>query len=299
MDAPPDHTATAVPYHLIGRDARYRWWRPLVEMLLFVALFGAFMLAGVLLSLALAALFGIAYTDMTFADPVFDLAMNFGIVAVALPAVLLTVRWAGGRRPGSVSSVAGGLRWDRLLDCSRWALLAIGAVLAVSLVQDGWQAAKWPGWGLWAQFLVVVVLIVPLQAAAEEYVCRGWLFQAISSWTRSPWPAAVLTTALFVGLHEYTDPLVIADLVVFSLAMCWLTVRTGGIEAAIALHVANNAVGLLVVTTQGVPDLSQGGDYTAAQVLPSIAATLAYTWWVDRRSRSVETFNSRQESVLN
>ncbi len=288
MDAPPDHARTETPYHLSGRTERFRWWRPLVEVLLFTVLFGAFLLAGALLAEGLAAAFGIASTDLKYADPLFDTAVNFGIIALALPAVLLTVRWAGRRPLGTVSSVAGRLRWDRMLDCVRWAAVAIGAVLVVDVVNEGWQAAKWPGWDVWAQFALIALLVVPLQAAAEEYVCRGWLFQAISSWTRSPWPAAVLTTALFVSLHEYTDPLVIADLIVLSLALCWLTVRTGGLEAAIALHVMNNAMGLLLTTTQGAPDLSQSGEYTAAQVLPSIAATVAYTWWVDRRSRAAQ-----------
>ena len=65
--------------------------------------------------------------------------------------------------------------------------------------------------------------------------------------------------------------------------MCWLTVRTGGLEAAIALHVVTNAVGLLVTPTQGVPDLTQSGDYGLAQILPSFVATLAYTAWVARK----------------
>ncbi|SFR28078.1 Membrane protease YdiL, CAAX protease family [Lentzea waywayandensis] len=286
MHTAPDQVRTAAPYHLLGRGAGYRWWRPLTEVLLFAVLLGVFLAAFVLLAHGIASLAGIAGKDDGFADPVFDLAFGFGVVAVMLPALLLTVRWAGRRPPGTLSSVTGGLRWRWQLDCARWAVLAIGTVLLVGLVQDGWQAAKWPGWGSWAQFALVIVLVVPLQAAAEEYLCRGWLFQAISSWTRSPWPAMVLTTALFVSLHDYTDPLVIIDLTVFSFALCWLTIRTGGLEAAIALHVVNNAVGLLLATTQGAPDLSQSGDYTAAQILPGTVATLAYTWWVSRRARS-------------
>ncbi|WP_189259909.1 CPBP family intramembrane glutamic endopeptidase [Lentzea flava] len=257
-----------------------------MEIGLFAVLFCAFVLAFTVLAYGLAAAFGVSNHDGVFADPVLDIFFGFGIVAVTLPAVLLAVRWAGSRPSGTVSAVDGGLRWAWLFDCARWAAAAISVVLVVGLLQDGWESARWPGWGTWAQFALIAVLVVPLQATAEEYLCRGWLLQVISSWTRLPWPAAVLTTALFVMLHDYTDPLVLADLAVFSFAMCWLTVRTGGLEAAIALHVANNATGMLVATTQGIPSLDQSGDYTVAQVLPGTVTTLAYAWWVDRRARS-------------
>lgn len=290
MDTQPDHPR---PYHLLGRGGQYRWWRPLAEMGLFAVLLGAFALALSALTYGLAAALGIStYDDGAFGDPVFDIIFGFGVVAVALPAVLLAVRWAGRRPPGTVSTVAGRLRWNWLLDCLRWAAVAIALVVLIGFLQDGWASAKWPGWGTWAQLAVISVLVVPFQAAAEEYVCRGWLLQAISSWTGSPWPAVVLTTVLFVGLHDYTDPLVLADLTIFSFAVCWLTIRTGGLEAAIALHVANNAVGMLLAATQGIPNLDQGGDYTAAQTLPSTAATLAYTWWVGRRARALAPVHS-------
>jgi membrane protease YdiL (CAAX protease family) len=276
----------SVPYHLLARDGRYRWWRPLVESVFFAVLVVVCTLGfGAVMSGA-AALSGVGATEDGFVDPAWDLAFAFGSVAVALPAVLLAVRCAGSRRPGTVSGVAGRLRWGLLLYCLRWALVAVGAALSVDLVLSGdWDAVAWPGWGSWARFAVLAVLIVPFQAAAEEYLCRGWLFQTISSWTRSPWPAAVLTSAVFVALHEYDDPFAVADLAVFALAMCWLTVRTGGLEAAIALHVVTNAVGLLVTATQGVPDLTQSGHYGLAQILPSLVATLAYTAWVARSTR--------------
>lgn len=286
MGMPPDHASTAVPYHMLSRDAHFRWWRPLAEIGLFGVLCGAFALAFTALVYGLAAALDVANQDGVFADPVLEIFFGFGIVALTLPAVLLAVRWAGRRPSGTVSAVDGGLRWGWLLDCARWGAAAISVVLVVGLLQDGWESAKWPGWGTWTKVALIAVLVVPLQAAAEEYLCRGWLFQAISSWTRSPWPAAVLTTALFVVLHDYTDLLVLADLAVFSLAMCWLTVRTGGLEAAIVLHVAYNAVGVLVATTQGVPSLDQSGDYTSAQVLPGTVTTLGYAWWVHRRACS-------------
>ncbi|ANZ39848.1 hypothetical protein BBK82_31175 [Lentzea guizhouensis] len=134
-----------------------------------------------------------------------------------LPAVLLTVRWAGRQRPGSVNSVEGRVRWRWLAECGGWSLAAAGLVVVAAAVGgERWNVALWPGWATFATLAVVTVLVVPFQAAAEEYLCRGWLLQVLSSWTRVWWPAALTGTVLFVVLHEYTDPLVIMDLAVFS-----------------------------------------------------------------------------------
>jgi len=156
---------------------------------------------------------------------------------VITPAVALRVRWAGGRTLGSVSSVAGRLRGGWLLRCLGPALVLlaaqVGALLATGQAED---EGAWPGWGAYLVIVAVAVLLVPLQAAAEEYVTRGWLVQALVALTRSRWLAAVLASALFVALHGTADPWAVADLAVFALALCWLTFRTGGLEAAIALH---------------------------------------------------------------
>ena len=42
---------------------------------------------------------------------------------------------------------------------------------------------------------------------------------------------------MFAALHGWGTPWGFADLVVFGVVAGWLTVRTGGLEAAIALHV--------------------------------------------------------------
>jgi membrane protease YdiL (CAAX protease family) len=47
---------------------------------------------------------------------------------------------------------------------------------------------------------------------------------------------------VFAALHGWGTPWGFADLIVFGLITGWLTVRTGGLEAAIALHVLNNLV---------------------------------------------------------
>jgi membrane protease YdiL (CAAX protease family) len=275
------------PYHLLGRTAAHRWWRPLVGLVLLPVLAAVFLLLGYGAAMGLAAAVGVGTApELGFSDPLWTFVFGFASVTTALPAVLLTARMAQRRAIGTVSSVEGRLRWRWMLYCARWALLCFILVTGVDFARGhGWDASSWPGWPTFLAVLALAVAVVPFQAAAEEYLCRGWLVQTFASWIRTPWPGAVAGSVLFVVLHDYTEPLVFADLFVFAMALCWLTIRTGGLEAAIALHVANNVVLTAVAATQGVPSLDQSGTYSMWDVLPTMITTLAYTWWIDRRAR--------------
>jgi membrane protease YdiL (CAAX protease family) len=50
----------------------------------------------------------------------------------------------------------------------------------------------------------VTLLLVPFQAAAEEYLFRGWLLQAFGAFMRTPWPGILIGAAAFTALHAYT-----------------------------------------------------------------------------------------------
>lgn len=290
--APPSpglpRAAEGTPYHLLQRTERHRWWRPLLSLLLLAVLWMAFMLVVTVVGEELGALNGIRFdASGSASDPVWELALTFLALATGVPAVLLTVRWVQRRPAGTVSSVEGRIRWRWLLHCTSWALLGLAVITAFDLVRGkDWNPAAWPGL---AQFLVLVAItlaVVPFQSAAEEYLCRGLLLQGFASWLRNPWPGAVLTSLGFVALHEYTDALVLIDLFVFGMALCWVTIRTGGLEAAIALHMVNNVTGTILESTQGVPSLDQTGDYSTWDVLPMTVLTVVYAWWIDRRARS-------------
>ncbi|GAA2363635.1 CPBP family intramembrane metalloprotease [Saccharopolyspora halophila] len=278
--------AAGTPYHLLARTPAHRWWRPLVGVLLVTALSVLFAVLLYGAALGFAAVVG-ARTDpeLGFADPLWMFVVGFVTVAGLLPAVLLTARIVQRRPAGTLSSVQGRLRWRWMLECARWAVLCQVLVLAVGLVRgDQWAGATWPGWRTYLTVLALAVLVVPFQAAAEEYLFRGWFLQAFASWIRTPWPGAVVASIMFVALHDYSDPLVIVDLFVFAMALCWLSIRTGGLEAAVALHVVNNVASAAFEATRGVPNLDQSGAYSLWEVLPTIAVTLAYAWWIDRRA---------------
>jgi membrane protease YdiL (CAAX protease family) len=117
--------------------------------------------------------------------------------------------------------------------------------LALDLLLD------WPQTGPPAQqgwLLLVILTLTPLQAAGEEYVARGLLAQNIGAWFSSSRLAllatALFSTALFTAAHGSADMWIVLDLAVGSFASSILVWKTGGLEAAIVLHAANNVMGM-------------------------------------------------------
>ncbi|MEN3615817.1 CPBP family glutamic-type intramembrane protease [Plantactinospora sp. ZYX-F-223] len=254
--------APGTPYHRLARTERHRWWRPPLGTLL--------ILGGTLLVLCL--LTGVGTAIATLAGrptgpdglptlgTLGDLALLLAAIAAALPFVLLAARWVQARPAGTVSSVLGRLRWRWLGRC---ALLAVPAVLLLLAGSFGLLALTgglddgeavdtgWPGWAGFLGALVVLLLLVPLQAAAEEYVCRGWLLQGVGAFLRTPWPAIALQGVLFALAHGWGTGWGFADLAFVGGVLGWLTIRTGGLEAAVALHVVNNLISFVGAAALG------------------------------------------------
>ncbi|MCL7430157.1 CPBP family intramembrane glutamic endopeptidase, partial [Streptomyces sp. YS415] len=217
--------------------------------------------------------------------------------ASLLPLVLLVVRWPGRRPAGTVSSVTGRLRWRWLGWCLAAAVPAM-AVLALVLVlvpfddTSGVAAEpdRWVGWSSFAVSMAVVGVCVPFQAAAEEYVFRGWMMQAVGGFLRSPWFAVVPQAVLFAAAHGWGTVWGFADLCVFGLVTGYLTVRTGGLEAAIALHVLNNLLGFgfAAAVVGGLSAEETAADLPALFAVIDMTVVVLYgalVLWLARRHR--------------
>jgi membrane protease YdiL (CAAX protease family) len=251
------------PYHRLGRTAGHRWWHPLTgtAVLLVAALALAVLVAAVL------AATGLDPADTGALSPLRALAVFAGTllgIAALVPAVQIAARSVR-RRPGTVGSVAGRLRIRWLAWCALLAVVPtavqLGGVLL--LAPDGGEDVG-GGWvGLPTLLLSVLVLLplVPLQAAGEEYLARGWFVQALGSWLRTPWPGIVVGGAVWTALHVPSTWYGAADLMLFSLVVGWLTIRTGGLEAAVALHaVGNLAISFLLAAVGGLAEEGSAGD---------------------------------------
>ncbi|MGY1735565.1 CPBP family intramembrane glutamic endopeptidase [Geodermatophilus sp. SYSU D00684] len=242
------------PYLLAMRARDWGWWRPLLGLLLFTVAYGVAAFVVVLAVLLTGVSPDLQLLDLV--DPGVLLLTNLSLI-VAIPIVWLAWVAAHGMAPGWSSSVLARLRWRLLAPLTLRALATLGVGIALSvtlgyLLDDG--EVTGPVDDL-AWLLLVVVLTTPLQSAAEEYVFRGYLSQAIAGWIRSPRTgavvAAVVTAALFSLAHAPGDVVTFLDRFAFGLAASAVVFLTGGLEAAIVLHAVNNVLVFLLAGTLG------------------------------------------------
>jgi membrane protease YdiL (CAAX protease family) len=291
--APPDLAGFA--YHRMGRrTGRQRWWRPLLGTMLFLPSWLVLVLLLYLFAYALGTAAGYPELPDGGVDlgPLRNTALDLTYIAIALPLILLAVRWTERRPAGTLSSVTGRLRIRWLTRCLLAALLPMTllALATVLLPDDGSASidpAAWVGWRSFLTSLAVLAVLVPVQAAAEEYVFRGWLTQAVGAFLRSPWLAVLPQAALFAAAHGWGTTWGFTDLLLFGLVAGWLTIRTGGLEAAIALHVLNNllAFGVSAAVVDGLSSDDTAADAPWLLALADMAAVLVYAAIVLRIAR--------------
>ena len=248
------------PYHRLARTPLHRWWRPLLATLTAIAVWLAGAVVLTITGLAAGKLAEVSpLPDRLAAEPVMDLVTLLLLLALGIPAVLAAARWPQRRPPGTVSSVVGHVRWRWLASCVGLATVAIivmYSLIAVLLVVSGGSTGGdldvgWVGWAAFLLPALVCLALVPLQAAGEEYVFRGWIIQAFGAYLRTPYVGIVIGAVMFAVAHGIGTTWGFADLVLFGLVGGWLAVRTGGLEAGIALHVMNNLPAFLLAAAAG------------------------------------------------
>ncbi|MCK8438847.1 CPBP family intramembrane metalloprotease [Streptomyces sp. D2-8] len=276
------------------RTGRHRWWRPLLGTTLFLPSW----LVAILLLYAFSYALGTAAGYPELPDggvdlgPLRNTVLDLTYIAIALPLIMLAVRWTERRPAGALSSVTGRLRFRWLARCLLAALLPVTLLaLTTVLLPDGGAAsgdpAAWVGMRSFIISLAVLTVFVPMQAAAEEYVFRGWLTQAVGAFLRSPWLAVLPQAALFATAHGWGTTWGFVDLLFFGLVAGWLTIRTGGLEVTIALHILNNllAFGVSAAVVGGLSSDDTAADAPWQLALADMAAVLLYAAIILRMAR--------------
>jgi uncharacterized protein len=239
-------------YHQMLRTWNYAWWKPLVGILLVGV--GMVVVAPLVLMPVLIA--GVAIEGGPFGESFEEAATLQAIGPASLLYLNLTlgstilVTWLVMRvihrmRPRWLTSVAPKMRWKFFFVCIGLAVLALIAQIVVSALMPGSQEADVVGemnefTTTTAVLALIVLVTTPLQAAGEEYVFRGYLMQALGSLFNNKWVAVVVTATLFAMAHGVQNFPLFFDRFMFGLIAGWLVVRTGGLEAGIAMHILNN-----------------------------------------------------------
>jgi membrane protease YdiL (CAAX protease family) len=287
----------ATPYHRLARETpAYAWWRLPVAALVIAAAYVSLTLllvAGAAVWFATPASAGSLHGWLDAAGDldarhIDYLVIDLLSIALLIPAVLVGVLVTGPRPVGYLTSVAGRMRWGWLgvttLIASTVSIVTIGCSVAVTALTDPADVSAPEVDSRVVIALVAVLLVVPLQSAAEEYLFRGYLMQLVGSWSRFAVVPVIVTTPLFVAGHDY-QLWGLLDVALFGLTAAILTIRTGGLEAAIAVHAANNVV-LFALDALGVLAATDDSDAGPLDLVPSIVASvavLALVEWAARR----------------
>ncbi len=240
------------PHPLLLRAPRPPWWRPVLGLLLATATVVVLSVAVVLVaSLLVGTGPGEAGTDDPLDPGTWQgLLANNLVILTIVPAAVLAVLVVHRQRAGWLASVTGRPRWGLL---GRFFLVAAVVVVAsyglsFLLPTSTSLEGTAPSTGALLATLLVILLTTPLQSMAEEVGFRGYLTQAVASWGRRPAPATAagvaVSATLFALAHGAQDAALFADRFAFGLVASWLAWRTGGLEAPVALHAANNLVSL-------------------------------------------------------
>jgi len=242
------------PYQQMLRGRRYRWWKPLLCLLLVIPL--AFLMMGLAIVPVLIAGWItdanlITTMDVTNLGPIGFIYLNLSLI-VLIPASGLSIWIVHGIRPRFVSSVAGGIRW-------RWLLRCIAVILPLWAIYIGLAVLVTPFTSPrpthWVALLIIALLLTPLQAAGEEYFFRGWIMQNVGAWFSRPIVglvvSLVVSAATFSTLHLSPDPWVLGTIACLAVASGLAAWRTGGLEAGIVMHAVNNLLTITVVVLSG------------------------------------------------
>jgi membrane protease YdiL (CAAX protease family) len=267
----PEIDIVRLPYHRLYRaQPTYRWWRPLVAVLMTAVFFvGVSIIVAIPVFVYVFATNAIDFLSPAATDELtalitpdmarpWTLVFGLGSIILVLPLVPVALRIAGIRPAGVkvsiLHSVLFRLRW-------RWLFVTLVPAAVVWVLTFAVQLGLGLATGeellpfstdvpTYLLSVLIVLLLVPIQAATEEYLYRGVLLQSVGAWVRFA-PVTIVVSAVLFGLSHAYDVWGILSIVVMGVAFAVVTIRTGGLEAAIAMHTVNN-IAAFVVTGTGI-----------------------------------------------
>ena len=105
--------------------------------------------------------------------------------------------------------------------------------------------------------VVISVLLIPFQAATEEFLFRGYLAQGVAAWTKNRWLVIMIPSLGFALIHglnpevsEFGFWSVMPMYFMFGVVFAIVATLDDGIELAIGLHAANNVFSSIFITSK-------------------------------------------------
>jgi uncharacterized protein len=129
-----------------------------------------------------------------------------------------------------------------------------------------------------AALVAVVVLVCVMAPVCEEFLFRGLLFTSLRA-SAGLWPAALITGAVFGGIHVGSSPVgLLVPLAVLGVGLCLIYAWTRSLYPCVALHAVNNAIAFGVTQdwTWEIPLLIVGGTSVSLLIVMAIGRSLGY-----------------------
>lgn len=107
------------------------------------------------------------------------------------------------------------------------------------------------------QLFLICLVFLPIQTLTEEVLFRGYMLQGLAQVFKNGWVPLIITSILF-GLAHMSNPettaygsaLMMSYYVLFALFLGVITLMSEGLELAYGIHLANNLVSALLVTSK-------------------------------------------------
>jgi membrane protease YdiL (CAAX protease family) len=180
----------------------------------------------------------------------------YTLVALLI-STILAARWVHSQ--GTMSLITAHRRFDfRGFFISGAVFLGLNLILfgggilfepeALELVFDANR--MWP-------FFVIVLVLTPFQALAEEVFFRGYLYQGVSATTKIVAFRLIIPALLFTVFHASNGDWsagggwAVFVYMTMALYLGWLAIESEGLELSTGLHTANNLFAFTMVTSAG------------------------------------------------
>ena len=184
----------------------------------------------------------------------FTFAIMVGQLAVCCVILLFWVKFIHGQSIRSLTTSRKKVDWKRIFfSFTIWGIFTVATTLILyylspeSFVINFNPVKFFP-------FLIIALLLIPLQTSFEEYFFRGYLLQGIGVISKSRLIPLVITSVTFGLMHIANPevgklgPIIMVYYIGTGFFLGILTLMDEGLELALGFHAANNLIGALLVT---------------------------------------------------
>lgn len=186
-------------------------------------------------------------TNLTF-------AIMVGQLAVCCVILLFWVKFIHGQSIRSLTTSRKKIDWKRIFfSFTIWGIFVVVSTLVLYFLSPESFVINFDPVKFFP-FLILAILLIPLQTSFEEYFFRGYLMQGIGVVTKSRLIPLIITSVTFGLMHIANPevgklgPIIMVYYIGTGFFLGIITLMDEGLELALGFHAANNLIGALLVT---------------------------------------------------